>query len=65
MSVVDHFIDGFLGLTDYRRLKIGQMFSNLKIFFGVDHFFFNFLNEFVTVLLMFMFWVLIYLFFWP
>lgn len=29
---VDHFIDGFLGLTDYRRLKIGQMFP-LKIFF--------------------------------
>lgn len=39
MSVVDHFIDGFLGLTDYRRLKVGQMFSNLKIFFGVDNFF--------------------------
>ena len=34
MSVVDHFIDGFLGLTDCRKLKIGQMFSFLKIFFG-------------------------------
>ena len=36
---VGHFIDGFLGLTDYRRLKIGQMFFNLKIFFGMDFFF--------------------------
>ena len=37
---VGHFIDGFLGLTDYRRLKIGQMFFNLKIFFWYGLFFF-------------------------
>ena len=65
MSVVDHFIDGFLGLTDCRKLKIGQMFSFLKFFFlggGMDHFFKKVLIEFVTVLLLlFLSWD----YFWP
>ena len=44
MSFVDHFIDGFLRLTDYRRLKIGQIFPFLKIFFFEYGPFFFFLS---------------------